>query len=348
MDDEITDYQAREDFGASLEGETLGNYYKPSSGAWNFVALVAATPGAPNRGPRIGPVVISEVNYQPGGNADAEYFELLNISDAPVALYDAMKGAAWRITDGIEYEFPSANPVVMAAGERIILTKSLGQFAAAYSPPAGTRVFEWTTGRLSNEGEQLQISRPAGVDGANLRQFARVDRVAYGISSPWPATAAGGGPVLTKVAEEEYGNDFANWIAATAGPGRGAPGSSFASWIGASGLPVGDRDPNDDPDRDGRSNLVEYALGSAAGQRDGAAPFAMDLDGGRVLLDYAFRSDRPGAVVALEHSEDLGTWQKVESAAISLPSGFQQRRAEVSLSGRPRGFFRLSVTESAP
>ena len=348
VDDEITDYQAREDFGASLEGETLGNYYKPSSGTWNFVALVAATPGAPNRGPRIGPVVISEVNYQPGGNADAEYFELLNISDAPVALYDAMKGAAWRITDGVDHEFPSANPVVMAAGERIILTKSLSQFAAAYSPPAGTRVFEWTAGRLSNEGEQLQISRPAGVDGANLRQFARVDRVGYGISSPWPATAAGGGPVLTKVAEEEYGNDFANWIAATAGPGRGAPGQSFASWIGASGLPLGDRDPDDDPDRDGRSNLVEYALGSAAALRDGAAPFAMDLDGGRVRLDYAFRSDRPGAVVVLEHSEDLGSWQKVESAALAQPSGFQQRRAEVPISGRPRGFFRLSVTESAP
>lgn len=348
VDDELTDYQAKEEFGASLEGETLGNHYKPSSGTWNFVALEAPTPGAPNRGPRIGPVVISEVNYQPGGHADSEYFELLNITDGPVALYDAMKGAAWRISDGIEFEFPAANPVVMAPGERIVLTKSLARFTAAFSPPAGTRVFEWTAGRLSNEGESLQLSRPAGLDGANLRQFARVDRVNYGIASPWPTGAAGGGPALTKVAEREYGNDFANWIAATADPGRAAPGPSFATWIAASGLAAGDRGPDADPDRDGRSNLIEYALGSAANLRDGVAPFGIDFSGGRVLLDYAFRTDRPGAVVAIEHSEDLAVWETVASSATSLSPGFQQRRAEVSSAGRPRGFFRLSVTESAP
>lgn len=348
VNDEITDYQAKEDFGASIEGEALGNYYKPGSGTWNFVALVEPTPGAPNRGPRIGPVVISEVNYQPGGHADSEYFELLNISDQPVALYDSLKGAAWRITDGIDHEFPAVNPIVMASGERIILTKSVTRFNAAFNPPPGTRVFEWTAGRLSNEGEQVQIARPAGVDGANVRQFARVDRVGYEISSPWPATAAGGGPSLTKVAEEEYGNDFVNWIAATPNPGAGAPGASFASWIGTSGLPAGDRDPDDDPDRDGRSNFVEYALGSSASVRDSGPPFQMVFSGDEVVFDYAFRTDRPGAVVAIEHSSDLGTWERVDSSAVSLSSGFQNRRAGMSVAGRPRGFFRLSVTESAP
>lgn len=348
VNDQITDYQANEDFGASIEGETLGNYYKPSSGSWNFVGLREPTPGAPNSGPRIGPVVISEIHYQPSGHADSEYFELLNISDAPVTLYDAAKGAAWKISDGIDYEFPSAVPVVMAAGERIILTKSLTRFNAAFNPPPGTRVFEWTAGRLANEGEQLQIARPAGLDGANVRKFARVDRVNFEISSPWPATAAGGGPSLTKVAEEEYGNDFANWIAATAGPGAAAPGTSFAAWVGSSGLPLADRDPDDDPDFDGRSNFVEYALGSSASTRDAAPPFEMNFDGGWVIFNYEFRTDRPGAVVAIEHSSDLGTWQKLDSTSMSITGGLQQRYAEQSMSGRPKGFYRLSVTESAP
>jgi hypothetical protein len=350
VDDEITDYQAKEDFGASLEGETLGNYYKPSSGTWNFVALRSATPGGPNRGPRIGPVVISEIHYQPAGHADSEYFELLNISDAPVPLYDAAKGAAWRISDGVEHEFPSDNPVVMAAGERIILTKSLTRFNAAFNPPSGTRVIEWTAGRLSNEGEQLQIARPAGLDGDNVRQFARVDRVSYGIAAPWPATAAGGGPSLSKAAEHEYGNDFANWIAAPATAGGGAPGSTFASWIGGSGLPAGDRDPDDDPDFDGRANLVEYALGSSATVRDTGNPFEMKFDGGRLIIEYGFRTDRPGARVNIEHSPDLGAgaWRPVDSSALSLPAATQRRRAEVPVTGWPRGFFRLVVTESGP
>lgn len=348
VNDEITDYQTKEDFGATLEGVTVGNYYKPSSGTWNFVAQRSATPGAPNSGPVVGPVVISEINYQPGGHADSEYFELTNISNAPVSLYEADKAAAWKITDGIDYEFPVASPVVLAAGERIILTKSIARFNAAFNPPPGTRVFEFTAGRLSNEGEQLQLARPAGLDSDNVRQYARVDRVSYEISAPWPATAAGGGPSLTKIAVNEYGNDFANWMAATANPGASAPGTSFASWIGSTSLPVADRDPGDDPDLDGRSNLVEYALGSSASSFDAAPPFTMDLDSGWVVLNYAFRTDRPDARVVIEHSDALDTWTPLGSAALGDYDGLQQRHAEFPMDGEPKGFFRMNVTESAP
>lgn len=348
VNDEITDYQTKEDFGASMEGVTLGNYYKPSSDSYNFVAQRAPTPGAPNGGPLVGPVVISEINYQPGGHADSEYFELTNITNAPVSLYDADKGAAWRITDGVDYEFSSASPVVLAAGERIILTKSIVRFDAAFNPPAGTRIFEYISGRLSNEGEQLQLARPAGLDGNNVRQFARVDRVNYEIAAPWPAAAAGGGPALTKIAVNEYGNDHANWLAATANPGAGAPGASFASWIGGSGLPAAACDADDDPDGDGRTNLVEYALGSSASVRDAAPPFAMDCDAGWVVLNYSFRTDRPGARVEIEHSEGLDTWTPLGTAALGVSSSLQQRYAEFPMSGHPKGFFRLKVTESVP
>lgn len=348
VNDEITDYQTKEDFGASIEGVTLGNYYKPSSDSYNFVAQVSATPGDPNSGPVVGPVVISEIHYQPGGHADSEYFELTNITDAPVSLYDPDKGAAWRITDGVDFEFPAAVPVVLAAGERIILTKSIVRFNAAFNPPPGTRIFEYISGRLSNEGEQLQLARPAGLDGDNVRQFARVDRVSYEIGAPWPATAAGGGPSLTRIANHEYGNDAANWMAATANPGASSPGATFATWIGSSGLPLADRDGDDDPDRDGRSNLVEYALGSSASVRDSAPPFTMSFDTGWVVFDYAFRTDRPGARVVIEHSDTLDTWTPLGSAALGLSGSLQQRSAEFPMTGRPKGFFRMNVTESAP
>ena len=36
---ELTDYQSKEEFGASAEGETLGAYYKPSTDSFNFVAM---------------------------------------------------------------------------------------------------------------------------------------------------------------------------------------------------------------------------------------------------------------------------------------------------------------------
>lgn len=349
VDDQLTDYQSHEDFGASIEGETLGNYYKPSSDSYNFVALRTATPGGPNSGPRVGPVVISEINYQPGGHADSEYIELTNITSAPVTLYDFEKGAAWRITDGIDYEFPAAVPLVMAAGERIILTKSLTRFNAAFLPPSGTRVFEWTSGRLANEGEQLQCARPAGVDGLNVRQFARVDRVNYDDALPWPAGAAGGGASLTKIAEREYGNDFVNWTASAASSGGPAAGPLFADWIAASGVPANQSAANDDPDHDGLGNLIEFAMALDPAVSSADQPFAMSLESGKVILNFGIRLDRPGFDVRLEQSSSLapGSWLPMDSTPTITTGGIQQRFVESPTAGHPKTFFRMVVTGPA-
>jgi hypothetical protein len=135
-------------------------------------------------------------------------------------LYDSLKGKAWRISDGIDFEFPAATPVTMAPGERVVLTRNLAQFNAAYGGlvPAGTKVFEWITGGLDNGGETVQLDRPGAVDALNVQQYVRVDRVNYSDSTPWPVTADGGGPSLTKLVETEYGNDYINWTAAAPSP----------------------------------------------------------------------------------------------------------------------------------
>lgn len=227
VNDQLTDYQSKEDFGPSTEGESLGAYYKSSTDSYNFVAMKTPTPGAANSAPRIGPVVISEIMYNPAGSGtgDAEYIELLNVSSAPVTLYDAAKGKAWRISDGIDFEFPSATPLTMAPGERVVVTKSLTLFNTVFgaSVPAGTKVFEWITGSLSNGGETLQLDRPGPVDPLNVLQYVRVDRINFDDALPWPASPDGGGPSLTRISERDYGNDYINWMAATASPGAIAP-----------------------------------------------------------------------------------------------------------------------------
>jgi len=86
-DGALTGYSEQESFDASDAGVSLGRHLK-STGTYNFVALSAPTPGAENAAPQVGPVVITEIMYHPAEPADAEYVELLNISDAPVTLYD--------------------------------------------------------------------------------------------------------------------------------------------------------------------------------------------------------------------------------------------------------------------
>src|SRR5206468_2930748 len=136
--------------------------------SYNFVAMTTPTPGAANSQPLVGPIVISEIMYNPGGSetGDAEYIELLNISEAPVTLFDSVKGKAWRISDGIDFDFPTNAPVTMAAGERIIVAKNISIFNASYGAlvPAGTKILEWSAGSLSNSGETVQLDRPGAVD----------------------------------------------------------------------------------------------------------------------------------------------------------------------------------------
>ncbi len=275
VNDQLTDYKSKEAFGPSLEGETLGAYYKASSDAYNFVAMATPTPGAPNSAPRVGPIVISEIMYNPGGSGtgDAEYIELLNVSGAPLTLHDALKGKAWRISDGIDFEFPSFPPLTMEPGERVIITKNITLFTAVYGAlvPAGTKVFEWGAGSLSNSGETLQLDRPGAADALNVLQYVREDRVNYADAAPWPTAPDGHGPSLTKILEGDYGNDYVNWEAAAATPGGRA--STLPKDSDGDGIPdayelANSLDPNNagdaalDADGDGQSNLAEYIAGT--------------------------------------------------------------------------------------
>ncbi|HER34745.1 MAG TPA: lamin tail domain-containing protein, partial [Halothiobacillaceae bacterium] len=127
----LSGYSEQEKFDASDPGVTLGRYEK-STGTYNFVALIAPTPGAENADPLVGPVVISEIMYHPAAAFGVEYVELLNISDAAVTLYDAVRAAPWRFTDdpdnpGIEFLFPTDDPITLAPGEYLILTKDATQ-----------------------------------------------------------------------------------------------------------------------------------------------------------------------------------------------------------------------------
>lgn len=346
VNDELTDYQSKEDFGASSEGESLGFYYKPSTDSYNFVAMQTPTPAAPNSPPRVGPVVISEIHYNPPGTSDGEeYIELRNISSQPVTLYDAVKGKPWRMTDGVDFDFPASPAITLAAGERILLVRSLSSHQAAFGTSA-TRKFQWTSGALDNGGETVQIAKPGSVDAFNVTQYIRMDRVAYDDEFPWNTTPDGGGPSLQKVSEADYGNDFANWTSASASPGNAIPGDDFTTWISASGLPGASQGPNDDPDGDGKSNLIEYALGTSASAADSSPPFQLTYDQGFAVIQYAIRNDRPGLVPWIERSDTLapGSWTPVSSAALGISGNLQSRQAKADLTGQPKCFFRLMVT----
>ena len=346
IDDELTDYQSKEDFGPSSEGETLGYYYKPSSDSYNFVAMKEATPSSMNTGPRIGPIVISEIMYNPAGNGDAEYIELLNVSNAPVTFFDAIKGRAWRISDGIDFEFPSdispSVPLTLNPGQRAVLTKNLVRFTTSFgaiSAPA-TPVFEWGTGSLNNGGETLQLDKPGGVDGLNVLQYVRVDRVNFDDASPWPTSPDGSGPSLNKISENDYGNDSINWQALAGTPGGIASGSRFASWAVTNNAGAA----NDDPDGDGINNLMEYAMGSDPNAPSTLNLPTMGLNGDACSISYPVNTAVNDVNYYLETSIDLSNWMRVDAVPTQLSSGIQTRIYQDYKTDSHK-FYRLSVEQ---
>jgi hypothetical protein len=342
----VLEYTESEDFGASEADVTFGRYYKTSSKTFNFVAMRATTPGAANSLPKIGPIVISEIMYHPSGSSSSEYIELLNISDVPVTLYDAAKGAAWAITNGIVFTFPTVSPVTMDPGERIILTRSVSSFLSDYGAPAGTQVFEWSSGGLSNAGESLELGKPGELDELLVRQYIRVDRVNYDKSSPWPAVADGFGPALERVNVFAYGNDFANWSAETASPGDPDPLANFAQWAADESLPAGMDGLTDDPDGDGLVNLVEYALGTPA--TSGANPpyAAVGAEGGDAVVEFYLPGIRADLVYRIEQSPsmDHGSWTSAESVIMDDTGSGIILRATVAGAGDHQ-FFRLLIEQ---
>ena len=224
---EFTGYNEEQEFRASESNVAHGKYLK-STGTYNFVAMSENTPGAPNAYPKVGPIVINEIMYNPSSNDDAEYVELLNISDSNVVLYDAVTYEPWRFTDKpedwtLDFFFPGYPAVDMASGEYLLLVKNLAAFNSIFAAPPGTRIFQWPSGGLGNSGEQPQLWMPGDVNSSGIRQYIRVDRVSYEDDPPWPTEPDGEGPALARKVPSDYGNDVINWKAATPSPGSANP-----------------------------------------------------------------------------------------------------------------------------
>jgi hypothetical protein len=230
----LTGYREVEDFGASATNVSFGRYFKSSTGNFNFVAMDYNTPDANNAYPKVGPVVINEIMYNPPtGNQKEEYVELYNITGAAVTLWRIDKNTSWKFTDGIDYVFLDSPPVTIPKDSYLLLVKDKASFTARYGSISGAQIVEGYDGWLSNAGERLQIGMPGDIDEEGTRYYIRIDRVTYSDGSHpedcpggvdyWPFMADGYGYSLSRRVPDAYGNDVANWKGALPSPGAANP-----------------------------------------------------------------------------------------------------------------------------
>jgi len=219
-------------------GSTLvrGGLFVSTSAAENvrfaFDYGLVVNPGASNR--QLSHLRITEMMYAPKAPEVAEWIEVQNTGLEEVSL------SGVRFPQGLPFDELVLPEVVVAAGQRVVLTSSTAAFRARYGPEPRV-VAEWAGGALNNAGEAVVLFDS---DGNTIHDFA------YGVVEPWPLAARGGGASLEVIDTEGDYSSALNWRASEVA--GGTPGADGA--IGP--------DPDADSDGDGVTDVAEGWFGT--------------------------------------------------------------------------------------
>jgi hypothetical protein len=261
----LTGYNHGVVFGAAFNGVSFGRYVN-SAGEEQFPPQTAPTLGSPNSGPRIGPVVINEINYHPPPGGD-EFVELLNLTATNVPLFSvAFPTNTWKL-NGVGFTFPT-NTSLGSSQMLLLVATNPAVFRARYGVAANVQIFGPVSGNLQDSGENLELQVPDAPNTNGVVPDVTIEAVRYNDKAPWPAAADGTGLSLQRVAASAYGNDPANWIAAAPTPGlfygtSDTDGDGIPdNWETLHGTLVNIPDADADPDGDGISNWQEYLAGT--------------------------------------------------------------------------------------
>ena len=274
-------------FGASPAGVSFGPY-RDSTNTERFLLQSAVTLGGPNSGPRVGPVVITELMYNFPGRSD--FIELCNISNEAVPMFDTANPAnTWKV-GGIEFVFPQN--ITLQPHQMVIIYgptfSNPNSIYTRYNIPSAVTSYGSLLGNLQNiGGELVSISMPAAPVPGQALSYIEIDSVKYNNVAPWPTGSGspnGSGPSLERINWRSYGNDVVNWR--SSGNSGGTPGVlspvTFAGWQNVYFTAAQRNNPNfggstADPDADGLTNFWEFATGGDPMVADATGKMSSDL-----------------------------------------------------------------------
>jgi len=214
---DLTGYAHGFRFEAAENGVSFGRYLT-SDNQVHFVPQKEVSLGQANAGPRVGPVIFTEIHYHPL-ETGIEYVKLKNTGEARVDLWDVAgdnPDSTWSI-DGIGFSFPAGTSLEPGA-ELVVANSEPDLFRSTYDVdpelavygPFGNSSADGTAA-LRNGGETITLLWPDVSDGL-VTPLLVMDRVAYDDRSPWPG-ADGNGLALVRRDETSYSNESTAWTA---------------------------------------------------------------------------------------------------------------------------------------
>jgi hypothetical protein len=279
-------------FGAAQNPVSFGRYVT-SVGEEHFVAQIANTLGTNNAGPRVGPIVLNEIMFDPApvigtnNNTLDEFIELRNITPQPAPLFDPnFPTNTWHLAGNVDYVIPPG--LTMPPDSYLLVVNfdpahqpgQLASFRAKYGVAASAVIIGPYGGSLDNSGGRVQLLKPdppQTVPSPNpgFVPYILVDEVGYSATPPWPTNTTATGLSLQRIDSLSYGDDPINWQAAAPTAAGANVGSGpidtdgdglLDAWEIAHNLDwrdaTGDNGASGDPDGDGLTNLQEYVAGT--------------------------------------------------------------------------------------
>lgn len=321
-------------FGATRPNESLGRLVT-HDGLEHWVATTIPTPGRSNAAPRVGPVVLSEINL--GGaplagllGSEQPFLEFCNLSSAIVPLGDpAAPASHWRLRGDLDFDFGERAVTALRPGECLVLVGfdpdlepfELAGFRARHALDGTTQILGPWRGAINPAALRLELQEPIGVTGESTsdQTYALVESVDALAQAPWSLDGFAPNHSLVRIPAAAFANASESWRSGPPTPGaldedldslpdawESAYGLSPTSATGADG-------PDGDPDGDGFTNATEFRnhsspRDSASGVRLRAEFFAS----GRITLSYYAT---PGSAFHLEsrsHAES-GVWETLQT-----------------------------------
>ena len=210
-------------------GESWGRW---PNGTGDLYPQEFATIADENSGPRVGPVVLSEIMYAPVdlgslGFAAAEELEFIEIHNPTAAEVNLTN---WALTGGVNFSFPD-NQLLAANSYLVVLSFDplaaensdvLADFKATYTVGENVVMIGGFSGRLDNSGERIRLRNPDGppLDEPDFFPMLLQDEVRYDSLAPWPDVAQNDRS-LTRVSSDAWGNTATSWLAFPPTPGAG-------------------------------------------------------------------------------------------------------------------------------
>ena len=252
----------RVDFAAAFNGETLGRWPN-GAGTGTLVSMSPNTLGATNLGAQVGPVIISEIMYQPvvAAGGMLEFIEICNTGSVTENL------AEWRLRGGADFDFTSAHSLapggllVIVAFDPLTQPTETAAFRAEYGIDSSIPlVGPFTDGPLGDDTGTVRLQRPDSPPAEDPGFYPQVteDEVIYFNEAPWPENAAGNAESLHRAGSSLFGNFASSWTDKL--PTPGTKQLDYSDW--ATNYPGAEvSDPSADLDGDGLTNDEERIWG---------------------------------------------------------------------------------------